>query len=212
MEGIIYILTNRAMPDYIKIGFTARADIKARLKELYSTGVPFPYELHYAVKVTDAKNTETMLHQIFSVHRENMDREFFRMDPERAMLALKLTGGVVITLEDSEIYEKEEIEIIEKSRQGKAPAFRFSMLGIEEGEELTFSRDENIRCKVLANEISFNGNKVEFQGEVHSVSSLAAKLLGKENSQGVQGPLYWLYKGKTLSELRNEKEREISEE
>ena len=206
MEGIIYILTNRAMPDYIKIGFTARVDIKARLKELYSTGVPFPYELHYAVKVTDAKNTETMLHQIFSVHRENMDREFFRMDPERAMLALKLTGGVVITLEDSEIYEKEEIEIIEKSRPVTAPDFRFSMLGVEEGEELIFSRDENIVCTVI------NGTKVNFEGQEYSLSGLAAKLLGKENSRGVQGPRFWFYKEKLLTELRNEKEREISEE
>ena len=204
MEGIIYILTNRAMPDYIKIGFTARADIKARLKELYSTGVPFPYELHYAVKVTNAKNTETMLHQIFSVHRENMDREFFRMDPERAMLALKLTGGIVITLEDSEIYEKEEIEIIEKSRQAPAPAFKFSMLGIKEGEILTFSRDENITCAVISD------NKVSYKDQEYSLSALAKDLL--QYKYGVQGPLYWLYKGKTLSELRNEKEREISEE
>lgn len=206
MEGIIYILTNIAMPDYIKIGLTTREDIKVRLNELYSTGIPFPFELHYAVKVTNVKNTEKMLHQIFSIHRENMDREFFRMDPERTMLALKLTGGSVITLEDSEIYEKEEIEIIEKSRQVIAPDFKFSMLGIEEGEVLTFSRDENIKCTVIS------GTKVSYEDKEYSLSGLAAKLLGKENSRGVQGPRFWLYEGKTLSELRNEKEREISEE
>ena len=206
MEGIIYILTNTAMPDYIKIGLTTREDIKIRLNELYSTGVPFPFELHYAMKVTDVKSTEKMLHQIFSVHRENMDREFFRMDPERAMLALKLTGGVVITLEDSEIYEKEEIEIIEKSRKVIAPDFKFHMLGIKEGAELTFSRDENIVCAVIT------GTKVNYEDQEYSLSGLAAKLLGKENSRGVQGPRFWLYKGKTLSELHNEKKQEISEE
>ncbi|MGL4389234.1 MAG: GIY-YIG nuclease family protein [Brevinema sp.] len=83
-EGIIYILTNPAMPGFIKIGMTQREDIKQRMKELYSTGVPFPFDLHYAMKIDDVKITESLLHQIFSVHRENMEREFFKMDPERA--------------------------------------------------------------------------------------------------------------------------------
>ncbi|MGL4676314.1 MAG: GIY-YIG nuclease family protein [Brevinema sp.] len=92
-EGIIYILTNPATPDYIKIGTTTRQDLKTRMKELYSTGVPFPFSLYYAVKISNAKNIEKQLHQIFSIHRDNSDREFFRMDPERAMVALRLTGG-----------------------------------------------------------------------------------------------------------------------
>ena len=212
MEGIIYILTNRAMPDYIKIGLTTREDIRTRINELNTTGVPFPFVLYYAVKVSNAKSTESMIHQMFSIHRENMSREFFRMEPERAIYALKLTGGQEIKIENSEIYSQEDIEIVEKPRKTIAPRFFFSMLDIQANEELTFIRDENIKCKALANDISFNGNKVEFEGEEYSLSSLAAKLLGKENSNGVQGPKFWLYKGKTLSELHNEKKQEISEE
>ncbi|MFO7629708.1 MAG: GIY-YIG nuclease family protein [Prochlorococcaceae cyanobacterium] len=38
-EGIVYVLTNPAMPAMAKIGKTVRG-MDARLNELYSTGVP----------------------------------------------------------------------------------------------------------------------------------------------------------------------------
>ncbi len=36
--GIIYVLTNPAMPGIVKIGKTSRGSVDARLNELYSTG------------------------------------------------------------------------------------------------------------------------------------------------------------------------------
>ena len=47
-EGIIYVLTNPSMPGLVKIGKTARGDVNARLSELYSTGVPVPFECEFA--------------------------------------------------------------------------------------------------------------------------------------------------------------------
>ena len=41
--GVVYVLTNPAMPGIVKIGKTSRSDIHARLNELYSTGVPLPF-------------------------------------------------------------------------------------------------------------------------------------------------------------------------
>lgn len=199
-DGIIYILTNPAIPDYIKIGYTAREDIKKRLNELYSTGVPFPFKLHYAVKVENAKEIESKLHKIFSIHRENMDREFFKMDPERAKLTLDLLGGTPITLEDNEIYEPETIEIIQKSRQALAPAFRFSMVNIPIGSELTFSRDDSIKCTVVSDK------EVEYQGQNYSLTGLVKILLNIEKSGGIRGPQYWQYEGKLLTEIRKELE------
>lgn len=43
-HGIVYVLTNPAMPGLVKIGMTTRSDIDARMKELYSTGVPVPFD------------------------------------------------------------------------------------------------------------------------------------------------------------------------
>lgn len=42
--GIVYLLTNPVMPGLVKIGMTLRDEIDARMKELYTTGVPLPFE------------------------------------------------------------------------------------------------------------------------------------------------------------------------
>ncbi len=52
MEGSVYVLTNPAMPNMVKIGKTTR-DLELRLADLYSTGVPLPFECEYAAKVKD---------------------------------------------------------------------------------------------------------------------------------------------------------------
>ena len=41
--GIVYVLTNPAMPGIVKIGKT-HASLGSRLSQLYSTGVPVPFE------------------------------------------------------------------------------------------------------------------------------------------------------------------------
>ena len=48
---IVYVLRNEAMPNLIKIGKTKRKDLQARMSELYSTGVPFPFECLWAGEV-----------------------------------------------------------------------------------------------------------------------------------------------------------------
>ena len=50
-EGIIYVFVNEAMPGYVKIGKTT--NLEQRLKQLYSTPVPLPFECIYAAKVAD---------------------------------------------------------------------------------------------------------------------------------------------------------------
>ena len=42
--GIVYLLTNPVMPGLVKIGMTTQEDIDKRMKELYTTGVPVPFE------------------------------------------------------------------------------------------------------------------------------------------------------------------------
>lgn len=49
--GIVYVLTNPAMPDLVKIGMTNRDNVDARMKELFNTNVPVLFECGYACKV-----------------------------------------------------------------------------------------------------------------------------------------------------------------
>jgi len=77
MEGIIYLLSNPAMPGILKIGKTTKEDVKLRMKELYSSGVPLPFECVYAAKVKNIDEVERALHTAFSPDRLNPKREFF---------------------------------------------------------------------------------------------------------------------------------------
>ena len=90
--GIVYLLTNPVMPGLVKIGMTTREDMDARIKELYSTGVPVPFECQFAcrVKKADCAKIEKALHTAFSPQRINANREFFRIQVEQAKAILEL--------------------------------------------------------------------------------------------------------------------------
>ena len=58
MPKIIYVLTNEAMPNLVKIGFTD-SDVEARMTELSrASGVPLAFECYFAAEVTDATKLE----------------------------------------------------------------------------------------------------------------------------------------------------------
>ena len=99
MPNIVYVLTNRAMPGIVKIGMTDRDDVKLRMAELYSTGVPLPFECAAALEVADqqASRVEDALHAAFGPHRINASREFFRIDPDQAEALLEILPGRDVT-------------------------------------------------------------------------------------------------------------------
>jgi hypothetical protein len=89
MKEIVYILKNPLMPSVIKIGKTDRADISKRLKELFTTESPVPFDCIYAAEVKNNEETEKVLHEKFKEDRVNPRREFFWTDAEIAIRELK---------------------------------------------------------------------------------------------------------------------------
>lgn len=87
---IVYVLTNPAMPGLVKIGKTTQIEIEERMKQLYGTGVPVPFDCAFACQVKDASEVENALHFAFGVTRINPNREFFKIEPERVVAVLKL--------------------------------------------------------------------------------------------------------------------------
>ena len=85
MEGSVYVLTNPAMPNMLKIGKTTR-DVELRLSDLYSTGVPLPFECEYAAKVIDIDKTEKTFPNAFSPNRINPIRVFLFLFQRRQLL------------------------------------------------------------------------------------------------------------------------------
>lgn len=190
MNQIVYILKNESMPEYVKIGFT-HGDMKERLKQLDRTGTPLPFEVYYAAIVEDAEKEERWLHSIFADRRARESREFFKMNPEYATLALKRVELKEIRV-DSELTKEQEKEVDEaKERRSR---FHFTQYGIPVGSKLTFTRDSNIVAEVVEND------KIKIGDKVSSLSTFAMELLGYQRRP--QGTLYFEYEDEILDDRR----------
>jgi T5orf172 domain len=199
---IVYILTNEAMPGLIKIGRTVD-NLAARIRQLYQTGVPLPFELFFGCEVKDGAFVESCLHNAFGDHRLSKNREFFRLAPERAKAALVLASIKEVRLGD-EIFETPEAKA-EVEAAKRRSRFQFSMVGIVPGTVLELYRDPAIICTTV------DGiNQVNFRGDQTSLSDAAleaCKALGFD-WPSASGPWEWSFKGKRLDDLRREIEEE----
>jgi hypothetical protein len=99
MPNIVYVLTNPAMPGLVKIGMTDRDDVQRRMNDLYTTGVPLPFECVAAREIEDkeALEIERALHTAFGPNRINGSREFFQIDPEQVQVLLRVMPGKDVT-------------------------------------------------------------------------------------------------------------------
>ncbi|WP_441243605.1 GIY-YIG nuclease family protein [Tardiphaga sp. 768_D3_N2_1] len=198
MPEVVYVLINEAMPGLIKIGRTSN-DLAGRIRGLYSTGVPLPFELFYACEVNNGLFVESHLHEAFGDHRVSKGREFFRLAPERARAALTLAAIKEVKLGD-EIFETNEIkaEVEAAKRRGR---FRLSMIGVPVGSELQLFKDPKIICTTVD-----ENNKVNYLGDVTSLSDAAqqAHLAIGDDWPSVSGPWAWAHHGKRLDDLRRE--------
>ncbi len=190
MSQIVYILTNEAMPGYVKIGFTTTT-VEERLKQLDRTSVPLPFECYYAAEVADARKEEQWLHSIFADRRVRDNREFFRLNPELVTLALKKVEIKETQVNDGLTQEQEdEVEEVKEKRS----RFRFNNYGINVGEILTFTRDSSVTAEVMEND------QIKVNGKVDYMSNVARDLLGYKRRP--QGTLYFKYRDEILDDMR----------
>jgi hypothetical protein len=198
---IVYILTNTAMPGLIKIGRTD--ELTGRLKQLYGSGVPLPFECFYAARVNDSIKVEKKLHIAFAPHRLNENREFFRLDPTNAAAALELAEVENVTPGKATVENQQDLVALEKETQ-RAARFNFEMVGIKPGAVLTFVYEETITCRVA------DKSRVIFEEDQMSLSAAAISALQKvgKNWKSAQGANFWMYEGETLIDRRARMETE----
>ena len=195
--GIVYVLTNPAMPGIVKIGRTTRGSVDARLNELYSTGVPVPFECAFAGRVVDEGRVERAFHLAFGPYRINPKREFFEIEPEQAVALLELMVVEDVTPE----LQREADGIDADSRDGarrlkaRRPVQNFLEMGIPLGATLEFTQGD-ARCTIAS------GRKVTFDGEECSLTALTQRLL--DTDKPLQPSPYWTYDGRTLKTLYND--------
>ncbi len=194
MTGIIYILTNEAMPGYIKIGKTG--DLASRVRDLSrATGIPLPFEVFYAAEVDDVDFVEKKIHEAFGRTRVAPNREFFTETPERVVAVIKLRELREVTPREDLVEEEGDRQALAKVKRYKK-RFDFDRYQVPIGAVLTFTRDSSVTAVVVADD------NVEYAGEIMSLSKAAQKALGVPYP--AQGPVYWEYQEQTLDERRRD--------
>ena len=197
--GIVYVLTNPEMPGLVKIGKTSRDEVEERLKELYSTGVPVPFECEYAARVEDSAKTEKAFHTAFGPYRINPNREFFRIDPEQAIEVLTLLANEDVTpnvqKEAGGVETDANARATIAKRVRRRPGPDFGKMGIPKGSELKF-RDSDATVKVVDN------SRVCYEGENYSLTRITKKLSGAVSVRRLTP--YWTYNGRPLNEIYDE--------
>lgn len=200
MPKIIYVLKNEAMPGLVKIGLTTDS-VESRIGNLSSnSGVPLPFECHFAAEVPDTFDLgklEKTLHQLFAEHRINPKREFFKVEPEKVVLALSIGGFKEVTPGKADI-DPVEVLAMEKAKEQRRSRINLSALGINIGDTLVLSRDEEVTATVMP------AGKVSYKGEILSLSAAALKALQEMGykSTAVSGSDYWMFEGELLDERR----------
>jgi hypothetical protein len=200
--GIVYLLTNPVMPGLVKIGMTTQKEIEQRMKELYTTGVPLPFECQFACKVkkSDCAKIEKALHTAFGPQRINANREFFRINVEQAKAILELFHHEDITNDVSEEIENDltpEDKAASVKAQIHRPALNFYEMGMQKGDILMWKDDPSISVTIVTD------RKVDYDGEEWSISALSAQLKGYKVKHISPTP-HWLYKDRLLSEIYDE--------
>ena len=191
--GIVYILSNPAFDNYVKIGRTI--DIEQRMKQLDNTSVPLPFRCVFAVEVDDDVAVERLVHQAFADVRVRTTREFFEIDAQRVIAALKLTKGRDVTPKKDIAEDEESILALERAIT-KRKSYSFSDAHVNVGDVLSYTKDESITAIVVADK------KIEFEDQVISLSKAALILLHREgyNWKQANGWAYWMKDGETLGE------------
>lgn len=195
--NIVYVLSNSAMPGYIKIGYTKQSDAQLRIDQLYTSGIPVPFDLEYACKVKNAEEVEKALHIAFGPARVNSKREFFKIDPEQAIAILKLLHTEDATSEVALQPTTLDLESVIAAEQLKAKRsnMNFNEMGIPVGAA-SHSVHADIAVTVCG------PKKVLFSGEEVSLTAATRQILGIDYS--VQPSPYWTYQGKLLKTIYEE--------
>ncbi len=190
-KGYIYIMTNPALKDMVKIGYAT--DVEARRKQLSTTALPFEYQV-YATYETSGNLEDKKLHSMIDQLNDNLrvskGREFFLMSPDDAYKLLEAIATISGTKDKLNPPKAKAIQA--STQQTRKPPIDFAKCGIPVGAELVFTEDSSVKVTVTGN------RKVEYNEVETSVSAVAASLKGVEH---IAGPQYFTYNGELLADI-----------
>ncbi len=196
----MYVLTNDAMPNMIKIGRTSGGGVERRVAELSrATGIPLPFKVAVARTVHDARVVERALHIAFGPDRVNPAREFFSITPERAIAIINAFPGQDLTPQTERAVEQ-AVEASEPGTLAAAQAFErkrrpplnFVEMGVPVGSTLIhIATSETVEV--------VEPKKVRLRGEIVSLTRAQQIVSGAEYA--VAPGRHWSFDNVPISTL-----------
>lgn len=124
----------------------------------------------------------------FKALREYIEQNFDATPAEEPAAPQKVTKS-----------KKQETQKVKTNRR---PAFRFSMIGLKPGDVVYFEHGD-IPVKVVSE------NTVAYDNEIFTLSRFCKHFMPDEGSENreYQGPAHFLYNGRTLDDIRKDKEK-----
>lgn len=103
MKGWVYIITNKAMPNLVKVGYSTK-DPELRAEELHTTGVPHRFVVEYDVLVHEPRDIEQVAHNLLKNYHAN--KEWFNCSVETAIMEIRRAAAGKILLENNRFNRK----------------------------------------------------------------------------------------------------------
>lgn len=214
--GYVYILTNPSFrEDWVKIGMTQNMEM--RLRTLDNTALPLPFKKYATLQTVKYQKAEKIVHHYierFTDLRIRSTREFFNVTPQEA---LEIFCEVAELIDDAVVKRYDEAGTPETIYPRFCPAqntetppkphqrknFDFSMAGLMKDDVITFS-PTGTKVKIASDK------HISYKGKKYTLTGFCKAFLPEDmrnNSGAYQGPRYFEYKGKSLVDIRFEREK-----
>ena len=173
-DQFIYCFTNISfqaeIEGYARVKIGKTDNIPSRLKQLFNTSVPQPFDVYRALIVPNMDETETYIHKMLVKYRVNHRREFFDvpLDMIDNLFNLLLTFSEVEEYVDN---DEEEFE----SRQSNFTK-TLKSIGCYEGQIVKYN---GVPCKVVNSE----ENLIDHDGLPKSLSAAATDIAPNGDSK-----------------------------
>lgn len=220
-KGVIYILTNPAFPEYVKIGYAD--NLENRLKSLNNSSVPMQFRV-YAIYEVNERLADKKVHELIDMLNpdlrkiDNFDgkehkREFYVMSAESAYLLFECIAKISGTTSrlkrmkpnGREILEEQEARAIEDNAH-RGPLRLITDCKIQKGDYIEFIQNPDIKATVK------DDRTIEYDGMAMSITALADKIYSDrgEVRPNSAATTMFSYRGERLTDLRIRMEK-ISE-
>ena len=118
-----------------------------------------PFRCVYAVEVDNEVEVERLLHQTFADNRTRVRREFFEVDAQRVISAMRLTRGKDVTPKDDIAEDEEGLKAIERAARKPRKIYSLFDADLNVGDVLHYANDDTITAEVIGpNKVLFKRN------------------------------------------------------